>query len=73
MFNPDKIPLIPISGFNGDNTIEHPKNMPWYKVPTLHVAHDNVQEPIRHVEKPLRLPLQGVNKTRAWDCPCRAC
>ena len=33
-----------------------------YKVSTLHVAHDNVQEPVRPVEKPLRLPLQDVYK-----------
>ena len=61
-FNPDKIPLIPISGFNGDNTTELSENMPWYKVPTLHEAHDNVQEPVRPVEKHLRLPLQDVDK-----------
>ena len=29
--NFDKIPTVPISGFNGDNTIERSKNMPWYK------------------------------------------
>mgnify|MGYP004547125049 FL=1 len=34
--------------------------MPWYKVSTLHVAHDNDQEPVRPVEKPLRLPPQDV-------------
>ena len=28
VFNPDNIQLIPISGFNGDNTIESPKNTP---------------------------------------------
>ena len=27
-FNPDKIPFVPISGFNGDNMIERAKNMP---------------------------------------------
>ena len=32
------------------------------KVPTLHEAHDNVQEPVLPVEKPLRLPLQDVYK-----------
>ena len=61
-FNPDKIPFVPISGFNGDNMIERSKNMPWYKGPTLLEALDNVQEPVRPVEKPLRLPLQDVYK-----------
>ena len=36
--------------------------MPWYKGPTLHEAVDNVREPVRPVEKPLRLPLQDVYK-----------
>ena len=30
------------------------------EVPTLLEALDNVQEPVRPVEKPLRLPLQDV-------------
>lgn len=34
-YNPDKIPFIPISGFNGDNMIEASTNMNWYKGPTL--------------------------------------
>ena len=58
----DKIPTVPISGFNGDDMIERSKNMAWYKDPTLLEALDNVQEPVRPVEKPLHLPLQDVYK-----------
>ena len=29
-FNRDKIPSVPISVFNGDNTIERSKDIPWY-------------------------------------------
>ena len=29
-FNPDKIPFVPMSGFNGDNMIERSKDIPWY-------------------------------------------
>lgn len=61
-YNPDKIPFVPISGFQGDNMIEPSKNMPWYKGPTLIQALDNIQEPVRPVDKPLRLPLQDVYK-----------
>ena len=61
-FNPNTIPFVPIYGFNWDNTIERSKNMASYKGPTLLEALDNVQEPIRPVEKPLRLPLQDVYK-----------
>lgn len=58
----ERIPFIPISGFNGDNMIEHSANMPWYKGPTLLEALDNVHPPKRPVDKPLRLPLQDVYK-----------
>ena len=34
-YNPDKIPFIPISGWNGDNLIEKSDNMKWYHGPTL--------------------------------------
>lgn len=56
-YNPDKIPFIPISGFNGDNMIEASSNMTWYKGPTLIAALDAVIPPKRPLDKPLRLPL----------------
>merc|ERR1739848_533465 len=34
-YNPAKIEFIPISGWVGDNMIEHSPNMPWYKGPFL--------------------------------------
>lgn len=61
-FNPDKIPFIPLSGFNGDNMIERSNNAPWYKGPTLLEALDNINPPARPTDKPLRLPLQDVYK-----------
>lgn len=66
-WNPDKIPFIPISGWTGDNMLEQSSNMPWYnKAPysgmTLLQALDNLTEPVRPVEKPLRIPLQDVYK-----------
>nr|BAN39540.1 elongation factor 1-alpha 1 [Entamoeba histolytica] len=61
-YNPDKIPFVPISGFQGDNMIEPSTNMPWYKGPTLIGALDSVTPPERPVDKPLRLPLQDVYK-----------
>jgi len=39
-FNPDKIPFIPLSGFNGDNMIDRSTNCTWYKGPTLLEALD---------------------------------
>jgi elongation factor 1-alpha len=61
-FNPDKIPFIPISGFNGDNMIERSTNTKWYSGPILLEALDNIIPPSRPTDKPLRLPLQDVYK-----------
>ena len=61
-YNPDKIPFIPISGWNGDNMLEKSSNMPWYNGPTLIDSLDNLDQPKRPKDKPLRLPLQDVYK-----------
>jgi len=61
-YNPDKIPFIPISGWEGDNMLEASENMPWYKGNTLIDALDALNPPKRPSEKPLRLPLQDVYK-----------
>lgn len=53
----NKIPFIPVSGWNGDNLIDKSPNLPWYKGPTLLEALDSVIPPKRPVDKPLRLPL----------------
>jgi elongation factor 1-alpha len=54
--------FIPISGFNGDNMLEKSDNLPWYKGPTLVEALDEMREPKRPTDLPLRLPLQDVYK-----------
>ncbi|KAH7824304.1 putative Elongation factor 1-alpha [Monocercomonoides exilis] len=61
-YNPDKIPVIPISGFQGDNMLERSANMPWYKGDILFDALDNLEVPKRPIDKPLRLPIQDVFK-----------
>jgi len=61
-YNPDKVPFVPISGWNGDNMIDRSTNMPWYKGPTLLEALNLVDVPKRPSDKPLRLPLQDVYK-----------
>ncbi|KAL2899737.1 Elongation factor 1-alpha, partial [Bienertia sinuspersici] len=61
-YNPDKIPFVPISGFEGDNMIERFTNLDWYKGPTLREALDLINEPKRPSDKPLRLPLQDLYK-----------
>jgi len=56
-YQPDKIPVIPISGWHGDNMIEKSDKLKWFKGPTLLEALDNIIPPKRPTEKPLRLPL----------------
>jgi len=58
----DTVPFIPISGWNGDNMLNHSDNMPWYKGPFLLEALDAIKPPKRPILKPLRLPLQDVYK-----------
>jgi elongation factor 1-alpha len=61
-YNPDKVPFVPISGWNGDNMLEKSANLPWYKGPTLIEALDSIEPPKRPSDKPLRVPLQDVYK-----------
>jgi len=61
-YNPEKVPFVPISGWNGDNMLEKSPNMGWWKGPTLIEALDSITEPKRPHDKPLRVPLQDVYK-----------
>ena len=56
-YNPKNIPVIPISGWHGDNMIDKSDNLKWYKGPTLLEALDTIIPPKRPTDKPLRLPL----------------
>nr|XP_048332795.1 elongation factor 1-alpha-like [Ziziphus jujuba var. spinosa] len=58
-YNPEaNIRFIPISGLDGDNLIERSTNLDWYSGPTL--ALDQIQEPKRHSDKPMRLSFEDV-------------
>jgi len=54
--------FVPISGFLGENMLEKSDKMPWYKGPCLTEALDEMREPKRPSDIPLRLPLQDVYK-----------
>ncbi|KAK1344585.1 hypothetical protein QTO34_013282 [Cnephaeus nilssonii] len=74
-YNPDTVAFVPISGWNGDHTLEPSANMPRFKGwkvtrkdgnasgTTLLGALDGILPPTRPTDKPLRLPLQDVYKT----------
>ncbi len=53
-------PIIPISAWEGDNVVKKSDKMPWYKGPTLIEALDQVPEPEKPIDKPLRIPIQDV-------------
>lgn len=55
-----KISIVPISAFEDDNMIETSTNLDWYNGPTLLEVFDQINEPKRPSDKPLRLPLQDV-------------
>merc|ERR1711967_219154 len=73
-----KVPILPISGWNGDNLLTKSDNMAWWKgmkckiskekaiqVVTLKDAlNDFVQVAKRDPEKPMRLPVSGVYKIK---------
>merc|ERR1712017_56611 len=73
-----KVPVVPISGWCGDNLLAKSDNMPWWKgqkvkiskekamvVTTLKDAlNDFVQEAKRGDDKPMRLPVSGVYKIK---------
>ncbi|WP_457750801.1 translation elongation factor EF-1 subunit alpha [Thermococcus sp.] len=53
-------PIIPISAWEGDNVVKKSENMPWYNGPTLIEALDQIPEPPKPTDKPLRIPIQDV-------------
>ena len=55
-----KIPFVPISAFEDDNMIETSTNLDWYNGPTLVEVFDQINEPKRPSDKPLRLPVQDI-------------
>ena len=59
-YKPDDIPFIPIASLKGDNVFKKSDNMSWYTGPTLYELMDQVKEPEKPTELPLRLPIQDV-------------
>jgi bifunctional enzyme CysN/CysC len=54
---------IPVSGLTGDNVSVRSEHTPWYEGPTLLEYLDNVQiDADADAEKPLRMPVQWVNR-----------
>ncbi|MFQ6010783.1 MAG: translation elongation factor EF-1 subunit alpha [Nitrososphaerales archaeon] len=56
----EKVQFIPTSGWIGDNLVNKSDKMSWYTGPTLVEALDNLAEPAKPLDKPLRIPIQDV-------------
>ncbi len=59
-YKTETIPFIPYSAYGGDNIAKKSTNMAWYDGVTLVQAFDNLIEPKKPTDKPLRIPLQEV-------------
>ena len=62
------VPIIPISGYKGDNVMKPSENTPWWKgtefkgkkIMTLLEALNALEVPPKPIDKPLRVPVQDV-------------
>ncbi len=59
-YKPDQIPFVPIAALKGDNVYTKSENMPWYTGPTLFELMDQIKEPEKPTDLPLRMPIQDV-------------
>jgi elongation factor 1-alpha len=78
-FVAESVPVIPISGWMGDNLLKTSTNMPWWKgvevtipttkaklmIDTLLIAlNDFAQPPVRITDAPMRCPISGIYKIK---------
>jgi elongation factor 1-alpha len=56
----EKVQIIPLSAYKGDNTVKPSENLPWYKGPTLLQSLDMLEIPPQATNLALRLPIQDV-------------
>ena len=58
--NPEKVPFLALSGWEGDNVVKRSANMSWYNGKTLVEQMNELQVPEKPTNLPLRLPIQDV-------------
>ncbi|MEK6948950.1 MAG: translation elongation factor EF-1 subunit alpha [Nanoarchaeota archaeon] len=61
-YKPDQIPFLAGASLLGENLATKSANMPWYKGKTLLESFDDLKQPDKPVNLPLRLPIQDVYK-----------
>ncbi len=56
----ENVPIIPVSGWKGDNLVKKSENMKWWTGKTLYETFDEFKLPEKPIGKPLRIPIQDV-------------
>lgn len=59
-YKPNEIPFIPITAFFGDNVLNRSDKTPWYNGPTMMEALNNLKEPEKPSNLPLRIPVEDA-------------
>ncbi|KYK25461.1 elongation factor 1-alpha [Euryarchaeota archaeon SM23-78] len=59
-YKPAEVLFVPEAALVGDNVFKKTEKMKWYKGPSIIEAVDQLKEPEKPVELPLRLPIQDV-------------
>ncbi|AKB16616.1 elongation factor 1-alpha [Methanosarcina thermophila MST-A1] len=59
-YKPNEIPFIPVSAFFGDNVLNRSDKTPWYNGPTMMEALNNLKEPEKPSNLPLRIPVEDA-------------
>lgn len=61
-YKPENVMFVPGASLEGDNLAEKTKNMSWYQGKSLLESLDELKEPEKPTDLPLRLPIQDVYK-----------
>ncbi|MBW2992890.1 translation elongation factor EF-1 subunit alpha [Candidatus Woesearchaeota archaeon] len=59
-YKPEEIPFIPMAALTGDNVVKKTDKMPWYAGKPLIELIDEIKEPEKPTDLPLRMPIQDV-------------
>jgi elongation factor 1-alpha len=59
-FKPNEIPFVPTSAFFGDNVVTLSPKTSWYKGPTMMDTLNNLTEPDKPSNLPLRIPVEDA-------------
>ncbi|MEM4755995.1 MAG: translation elongation factor EF-1 subunit alpha [Candidatus Woesearchaeota archaeon] len=56
----ENVQFVAMASLKGDNVVKKSSSMPWYTGPTLLEAINNLKEPEKPIDLPLRMPIQDV-------------